>query len=130
EFYIRRLKRKLGTRAMASGEIDFQGALAEPIGALDRGFKNVVERVLDTSRVSNAIICASSMRRAFLEASSYAKHRRAFGQAIGEFELVKEAVATLRAEAIAAASATFRLLAQSDRAAKGALDERTQAARR
>jgi alkylation response protein AidB-like acyl-CoA dehydrogenase len=130
EFSIRRLKRKLGTRAMASAEIDFQGALAEPIGPLDQGFKTVVERVLDTSRVFNAVVCAASMRRAYLEASAYARHRRAFGQAIGEFPLVQEAVATLQAEAIAATSATFRLVELGDRAATGSLDERGQAARR
>lgn len=130
EFYIRRLKRKLGTRAMASAELDFRGAYAEPIGPLDRGFKNVVERVLDTSRVFNAVVCASSMRRAYLEASLYAKHRRAFGQPIESFGLVQEHLATLHAEAIAATAATFRLVEQNDRAAKHALDERTAAARR
>lgn len=130
EFSIRRLKRKLGTRAMASAEIDFQGALAEPIGPLDRGFKNVVERVLDTSRVFNAVVCASSMRRAYVEASLYAAHRRAFGQAINEFALVKEHLAVLHAEAIAATAATFRLVALADRAATGGLDERAANARR
>jgi alkylation response protein AidB-like acyl-CoA dehydrogenase len=130
EFYLRRLKRKLGTRAMASAEIDFRGALAEPIGPLDRGFKNVVERVLDTSRVYNAVVCAASMRRAYVEASLYAKHRRAFGTPIFEFALVKEALSTLQAEAIAATSATFRLLAEGDRAVRGEVDERGLAARR
>lgn len=130
EFYIRRLKRKLGTRAMASAELDFRGAYAEPIGPLDRGFKNVVERVLDTSRVFNAVVCASSMRRAYVEASLYAKHRQAFGQPIETFGLVKEHLATLHAEAIAATAATFRLVDLGDRAAKNELGERSLAARR
>ncbi len=55
-FTIRRLKYKLGTRSMASAEIDFNGALAEPIGPLEKGFKNLVGIVLDTSRVHNAVV--------------------------------------------------------------------------
>ena len=38
-FHIRRLKSKLGTRSMATGEFEFHGALAEPIGPLGDGFK-------------------------------------------------------------------------------------------
>jgi alkylation response protein AidB-like acyl-CoA dehydrogenase len=129
-FAIRRLKRKLGTRAMASGEIDFLGAHAEAVGPIDRGFKNVVERVLDTSRVYNAVCCASSMRRAYVEASSFAHSRRAFGQVIDQYPLVQEAIATLRAESMAATAATFRLAAQSDQQARGALDESRMLARR
>lgn len=129
-FTLRRLKRKLGTRAMASAEIDFDGAIAEPIGPLDRGFKNVVERVLDTSRVYNAVVCAASMRRAYVEAAGFARHRRAFGEVIHHFPLVQEALATLNAEATAATSATFRLIAEGDRLATGGGDERRIAARR
>lgn len=130
EFAIRRLKRKLGTRAMASGEIDFTGALAEPIGPLDRGFKNVVERVLDTSRVFNAVTCAASMRRAYVEAASFARHRHAFGVPIASYPLVQEAIATLRAESIAALSATMRLAADGDRAATNRLGAPAAQARR
>jgi hypothetical protein len=130
EFAIRRLKRKLGTRAMASGEIDFSGARAEAVGPLDRGFKNVMERVLDTSRVYNAVCCAASMRRASVEAASFAKHRRAFGETIERFPLVQEAIAALRAESMAATAATFRLVAQGDIAATRGLDEVKTLARR
>ena len=38
-FTIRKLKDKLGTRALATGEIVFDGAVAYPIGALEDGFK-------------------------------------------------------------------------------------------
>ena len=130
EFNIRRLKRKLGTRAMASAEIDFIGAHAEAVGAIDRGFKNVVERVLDTSRVYNAVTCAASMRRAWLEASTFAHHRRAFGERIDRFPLVREALATLKAESMAATAATFRLTDLGDRFTSGKLDESQAAARR
>jgi alkylation response protein AidB-like acyl-CoA dehydrogenase len=68
--------------------------------------------------VYNAVVCAASMRRAYIEASLYAKHRQAFGAAIASFALVQEAVATLRAEAIAATAATFRLIEQPNAEAR------------
>ncbi|MEZ4225465.1 MAG: acyl-CoA dehydrogenase family protein [Polyangiaceae bacterium] len=124
EFYVRRLKQKLGTRAMASGETDFQGAWAEPIGDLERGFKNVVEIVLNTSRIYNAVCCAGGMMSAYREARTFAEHRRAFGKPIAEFPLVQEALAAMRAEALGAAASSFRLTAQADRlATAGGTDE-------
>lgn len=108
-FYIRRLKDKLGTRTLPSAEVDFVDALAYPIGALDRGFKNTVELVLNTSRLLNAISCAGFMRRAFLEAASYACSREAFGQTISSYPLVQEAVADIQSETYAAVASCFAL---------------------
>ncbi|MEB2310396.1 MAG: acyl-CoA dehydrogenase family protein [Sorangiineae bacterium] len=128
EFTLRRLKRKLGTRAMASAEADFDGALGEAVGPVDRGFKNVVEIVLDTSRMYNAVCCAGSMQAAYREAASYARHRRAFGQTIIEFPLVADALSTLHAEAMAATASTLRIIAMADRLATGQGDEALAAA--
>jgi alkylation response protein AidB-like acyl-CoA dehydrogenase len=128
EFTVRRLKRKLGTRAMASGEADFVGALAEPIGPLDKGFRNVVEHVLDTSRLYNAVCCAGSMTAAWREAATFARHRRAFGRTIADYPLIRDALATLKAEALAATASSFRLARQADRIALGEGDERLRGA--
>lgn len=109
-FRIRRLKYKLGTRSMASAEIDFEGALAEPLGPLDRGFRNVVEVVLNTSRVFNAFAAAGIMRRAYTEARAYAHARTAFGRPIAGFALVQRTLARLRAESAAALVGTMHLV--------------------
>lgn len=123
-FTVRRLKQKLGTRAMASGEADFEGAWAEPIGPLDRGFKNVVSIVLNTSRLYNAVCCSGAITGAYREAATYAQHRRAFGEAIASFPLVGQALAELRAEALASLSGCLRISAQADRMlVHGASDE-------
>jgi alkylation response protein AidB-like acyl-CoA dehydrogenase len=114
-FTVRRLKRKLGTRAMASGETDFEGAWAEPVGAIDKGFKNVVTHVLNTSRLYNAVCCSGGVTGAYREAATFAQHRRAFGEAIASFPLVADTLATLRAEALATISGTLRIAAFSDR---------------
>jgi alkylation response protein AidB-like acyl-CoA dehydrogenase len=118
-FNVRRLKRKLGTRAMASAEADFVGAKAEQVGPIDGGFKNVVEHVLNTSRIFNAICCAGAMQAATREAATFAQHRTAFGQPIGGYPLVVDAIATLRAETLGAVASTFRLVSQADRMAIG-----------
>jgi acyl-CoA dehydrogenase len=128
EFQVRRLKKKLGTRAMASAEADFDGALAESVGPLERGFKNVVELVLDTSRVYNAVCCAGSMWAAYREAATYARHRRAFGQPIASYPLVMDMLATLRAEAMAALSSSLRVTAMADRIALGKADSELELA--
>ena len=106
-FYIRRLKDKIGTRTLASAEVDFQDALAYPVGALDQGFKNVVNLVLNTSRLMNAVGSAGIMRRATLEASTYACHRTAFGQPIASYPLVQEALADMLSQTCAALSSSL-----------------------
>lgn len=113
-FHVRRLKQKLGTRAMASGEADFEGAWAEALGPLDKGFKNVVSIVLNTSRLYNAVCCSGAITGAYREAASFARHRRAFGQTIESYPLVGQALAELRAEALAAISGSLRIAAKAD----------------
>jgi acyl-CoA dehydrogenase len=118
-FTVRRLKYKLGTRSMASAEVDFDGAYAEPLGEVDKGFKNLVSIVLDTSRVHNALAACGMMRRAFVEAQTFARHRRAFGVAIIEHPMVQQILARMRVATHAAVATTFRILAMNDRLAAG-----------
>ncbi|HLA44158.1 MAG TPA: acyl-CoA dehydrogenase family protein, partial [Aggregatilineales bacterium] len=129
-FYIRRLKDKLGTRTLASAEVDFVDAVAYPIGALDRGFKNVVELVLNTSRLMNALSCAGFMRRAYLEAGSYACTREAFGAPIINYPLVQEALADMQSEAYAALASCFALAHLLDKIETGKASDDDEAAYR
>lgn len=126
-FHIRRLKDKLGTRTLASAELDFNGALAHPIGPLDAGFKTTVELVLNTSRLLNAVSCAGVMRRAAIEAGTYACQRRAFGQAIASYPMVQEAIADCISENYAAVAAGFALTAMLDEIETGAGTDDTKA---
>jgi acyl-CoA dehydrogenase len=110
-FRIRRLKDKLGTRVLATGEIEFDGALAYPIGAPEDGFRIAAGVVLNTSRWLNALGSTGLMQRAYLEASSFARHRTAFGRPIAEFPLVRESLALMKAEEQAALASTLELTA-------------------
>jgi alkylation response protein AidB-like acyl-CoA dehydrogenase len=122
-FFIRRLKEKLGTRTLASAELDFDQATAYPIGAPDAGFKITVELVLNTSRLMNAVSCAGVMRRAYIEAASYACSREAFGQPIASYPLVQEAVADMLAENYAAVASGMALAALLDKIELGQAGE-------
>jgi alkylation response protein AidB-like acyl-CoA dehydrogenase len=106
-FYIRRLKDKLGTRTLASAELDFKDCVAYAVGPVEEGFKNVVSLVLNTSRLMNAIACAGAIRRSLIEAGTYACYREAFGTTIASYPMVQEAVADLVSETYAATASTF-----------------------
>ena len=117
-FRIRRLKDKLGTRALATGEIEFEGAVAYPIGPLEEGFRTAMG-VLNTSRWLNAVGSTGLMRRAFDVASEFAREREAFGRPITEFALVRENLAVMKAETDAAVASTAELTAFVDRVDRG-----------
>jgi acyl-CoA dehydrogenase len=87
-YRIVRLKDKLGTRAMASGEIALEGAEAWLVGELNQGFKQMTEMV-NQSRLSNGVRSAGMMRRAVHEAITVALGRRAFGERLIELPLVR-----------------------------------------
>jgi acyl-CoA dehydrogenase len=107
-FRIRRLKDKLGTRALATGEIEFEGAAAFPLGPLEDGFKTAVG-VLNTSRWLNAVGSTGLMKRAFTVASEFAQEREAFGGPIDRFPLVRENLAVMKSEEAAALASTTHL---------------------
>jgi len=124
-FRIRRLKDKLGTRALATAEIEFENALAYPLGELADGFAIAAGTILNTSRWLNACGSVGLMRRAFLEASRFARHRIAFGRPIADFPLVRENLALIKSEARAALASTLALTGLVDRLDRGQNDEET-----
>src|ERR1700745_1931428 len=83
---IVRLKGKLGTRAMASGEIKLEGAIAYAVGKLDRGFVQMAEMV-NSSRLSNGVKSTALMRRAYHDAMTVANNRVVVGRRIGDLPL-------------------------------------------
>lgn len=125
-FAVRRLKDKLGTRSMASGEVDFDGALGWHMGPLDAGFKNMMRLVIHTSRLYNAVGCCGLARRAYVTARGYARRRRAFGHTIADYPLVQETLAGIKAECDAMVSASFHIAALQDRLEAGRASEQEQ----
>ena len=122
-FRIRRLKNKLGTRCLASAEIDFDDALGWPIGGVEEGFHVAVEELLNTSRWLNAVGSTGLMRRAYLEASTFARHRHAFGQAVGAFPAVRGQLAMMKVEEQAGLASTMALTGLLDHLNSGQASE-------
>ena len=87
-FRILRLKDKLGSRSMASGEIRLEGARAWLVGEAGRGFQQMADMV-NNSRLSNGMRAAGLMRRALTEALFVARERRAFGQRLIDLPLMQ-----------------------------------------
>lgn len=88
-YRIVRLKDKLGSRSMASGEVRLEGASAYLIGEIGRGFQQMADMV-NMSRLSNGVRAAGLMRRALSEALFVARHRRAFGKHLIDMPLMQK----------------------------------------
>jgi len=107
-FTILRLKDKLGTRALASAEIELDGALAWPIGDEGRGVPTIIEMVNHT-RLDCVLGSAAGMRRAVAEATHHAAHRSAFGKLLIDQPAMQNVLADLCVESEAATLLAVRL---------------------
>jgi len=87
-YRIVRLKKKLGSRSMASGEIIFDGAVAYLLGESTAGLKQMLDQV-NLSRLSHGVRAAGMMRRCLNEAMAVADYRVAFGERIIDKPLLR-----------------------------------------
>ncbi len=121
-YRIVRLKDKLGTRSMASGEISLAGATAWLIGEPDAGFKQMADMV-NSSRLSNGVRAAGMMRRACAEAIYIAQRRVAFGKRLVEMPLMRRQLVKMIMPAEQARSMMFQTaeaMARADAGDEGA----------
>jgi alkylation response protein AidB-like acyl-CoA dehydrogenase len=114
-YRIIRLKDKLGTRSMASGEIRLEGARAWLVGEPGRGFVQMADMV-NNSRLSNGVRAAGLMRRAVSEALFIARNRQAFGKRLIDLPLMRRQLLKLIVPAEQARTMVFQT-AQALRAA-------------
>ncbi len=108
-YTIDRLKWKMGTCELPTAEITFRGAVAYPVGPLERGLANVVGVVLTLSRLTVGISSAAGMVRGAREARRYAHFREAFGMPIGRFPLVEGQLRTIEHYAQRTTAAAFKV---------------------
>ncbi|MNK56033.1 putative acyl-CoA dehydrogenase AidB [compost metagenome] len=116
---INRLKDKLGVRSMASAELDFQGAIAYPVGDLSKGFHYMAE-MLNLSRVFNSVASIAVSRRALFEAIRYIRDRVAFGKTVDQHALAREILARMIVEQEAATQLVFQTIHHLDQVDAGA----------
>ncbi len=113
-FRIQRLKDKLGNRANASSEIEFEGTFAERLGDPGRGVRTIVEMVSAT-RLDCVLGSAALMRAALTEAGWHAAHRSAFGRPLLDQPLMRTVLTDLAVEVEASQWLGLRLAAAVDR---------------
>ncbi|HLH08361.1 MAG TPA: acyl-CoA dehydrogenase family protein [Terriglobales bacterium] len=107
EYRIRRLKDKLGTKGLPTGEIDLIGAEAIEIAPPPEGFKMMMA-ALEYSRVHNAVGAAGVQRRALREALQWARERDAFGHKLIDYPMVQDELLRMRVRFEAGALLAFQ----------------------
>ncbi|PJE19732.1 MAG: DNA alkylation response protein, partial [Mycobacterium sp.] len=112
---VRRLKDKLGTRSVASGEVEFVDAEAfllsgEPSGESGpsdgKGLGRMME-LTNAARLGIALFGLANARRALVESLCYARQRRAFGGALIDKPLMRRKLAELIVDVEAAQAMVF-----------------------
>jgi acyl-CoA dehydrogenase len=80
-YTIRRLKDKIATRSVPTGEVELKESEAYLLGKLEWGVYLILE-VLNLSRVANSIGSVALIQRVLADALSFAQQRTAFGKEI------------------------------------------------
>lgn len=114
-YHVRRLKDKLGTRGLPTGEIELDGAWAVEVAPPPHGLRVMME-ALEYSRVHNAVGAAALQRRALIEAACWAVHRNAFGGPIARYPMVRDELIDLAMEQEASAALAFESAMAFDQA--------------
>src|SRR6266516_3783851 len=121
-YTIERLKDKLGTRSLATGEVTLHGARAHLIGVLNRGFVQMTE-MINLTRVWAAIGSLAAMRRSYLEAIVHTRGRVVFGRALSEHPLMRRQLIDPLIEVEGCAALAFETIAVLERVDRGGTDE-------
>ena len=111
---LQRLKDKLGNRANASAEVEFNGALAWLVGDEGRGIAQILEMGTLT-RLDCALGTAGLMRGAVALALHHTSQRQAFGKRLIAQPLMRNVLADMALESEAATALAMRLARAVDR---------------
>ena len=87
-YQIRRLKDKIATRSVPTGEIELRNSEGWLLGQSEQGIYLILE-VLNLSRVANSVGSVALAQRAIADAYSFAERRTAFGKPIVEHPLLQ-----------------------------------------
>jgi putative acyl-CoA dehydrogenase len=107
-FFIQRLKNKLGNKSNASSEVEWVNTWAQRLGDPGRGVPTIIEMVNHT-RFDCVLGSSALMRRALAEALHHAHHRSAFGKKLIDQPLMKNVLSDLALESEAATVLMMRL---------------------
>ncbi|MEN0106988.1 MAG: acyl-CoA dehydrogenase family protein [Pseudomonas sp.] len=115
EFYIQRLKNKLGNWSNASSEVEYRGALAWMLGEEGRGVPTIIEMV-SLTRFDCMVGSSALMRQALAQAAHHCAHRSVGGRVLSEQALMQNVLADLALESEAAIALSMRMAKALDNA--------------
>jgi alkylation response protein AidB-like acyl-CoA dehydrogenase len=101
---------KLGIRASATCEIEFEDykvPVENRLGAEGQGFA-IAMTVLDSGRIGIAAQAVGIARAAYEASIAYARERKAFGSAIGSFQMIQQKLADMKCRLEAARLLTLQ----------------------
>ena len=105
---IQRLKDKLGNKANASAEVEFENAQAWLVGEEGRGVPQILE-MGSMTRLDCALGTSGLMRQALSLALNHTSQRQAFGKLLIDQPLMRNVLADLAIESEAACALSIRL---------------------
>lgn len=88
-YTIRRLKDKIATRSVPTGEVELRDSEAYLLGTADEGIYLILE-VLNVSRIAKSLGSVALAQRAIADALTFAESRIAFGQAIVDHPMLHQ----------------------------------------
>ena len=119
-FHAGKTEPKLGIRASATCEIEFQDyvcAAEDVLGDEGHGFK-IAMSVLDAGRIGIASQAIGIARAAYEATLAYVRDRKAFGAPIGSFQMTQAKIADMKCKLDAALLLTLRAAWQKGQADK------------
>jgi putative acyl-CoA dehydrogenase len=117
-FFLQRLKNKLGNRSNASSEVEYSDTWAHIVGEEGRGVRTIIDMVHHT-RLAAAMAPAGLMRQAVTQAVHHCRHRKAFGKLLIDQPLMRNVLADLALEVEAGVMLGMRIARAFDEAAAG-----------
>lgn len=112
-YFVRRVKDKIATRSVPTGEVELRDSEAYLLGRQDQGIYLILE-VLNLSRVANSVGSVGLAQRAIADALAYAEKRHAFGRPIAEHPLLRRQFSERRSELSSAFSLAWEAVCLLD----------------
>ena len=120
---VRRLKEKLGTRAVPTAELELTGAIATPVGdPLAGGGIKKIATMLNITRLHNALGAAGNLGRGLAWARAYARVREAGGVALSDLPAHRATLADLAVDYAATLMLSLRCAQLLGRVENGVAD--------
>jgi alkylation response protein AidB-like acyl-CoA dehydrogenase len=119
-FHAGKTEPKLGIRASATCEIEFSDYVcpaSDMLGPEGKGFA-IAMGVLDAGRIGIASQAVGLARAAYQASLAWARERKAFGHAIGSFQMIQSKIADMKCRLDAAALLVLRAAFAKDQAEK------------